>query len=118
MDWPGPLEAAREIDVETRANDDAPAHRTTIWVVVDGEDVFVRSYQGPGGRWYQRISEHPDAVVHVDGESEPVRAVPATDPDSVQRASDGYRRKYSDSSATNAMLVDEVLPTTLRLEPR
>jgi hypothetical protein len=118
MDWPGQLEPAREIEIETRERDDAPAHRTTIWVVVDGNDVFVRSYRGNEGRWYREISSHPDAIVHLNGESQPVRASPASDPESAQRASDGYRRKYSDSSAVDSMLTDEVLPTTLRLEPR
>jgi hypothetical protein len=118
MDWPGQIDSAREIEIETRARDDAPVHRTTIWAVVDGDDVFVRSYRGNQGRWYREISDHPEAVVHVDGESEPVRAVPARDPQSVQRASDGYRRKYSDSSVVDSMMIDEVLPTTLRLEPR
>jgi hypothetical protein len=118
MDWPGQLEKAREIDIETRASDDAPAHRVTIWVIVDGDDVFVRSYHGPEGRWYREISAHPDAVVHVDGESQAVRAVPVSDPESVQRANDGYRSKYADSSVVDSMLTDEVNPTTLRLEPR
>jgi hypothetical protein len=118
MDWPGQIDAAREIEIETRASDDASAHRTTIWAVVDGDDVFVRSYRGNEGRWYREISEHPDAVIDVDGESQPVRAIPAPDRESVQRASDGYRRKYSDSSVVDSIMTDEVLPTTLRLEPR
>jgi hypothetical protein len=118
MDWPGQLDAAPEIDIETRAGDDAPVHCTTIWVVVDGEDVFVRSYRGESGRWYREISGHPDAVVHIDGESQPVRAIPASDPESAGRASDAYRNKYADSSVVDSMLTDEVTPTTLRLEPR
>ena len=36
----------------------------------------------------------------------------------VQRASDGYSRKYGDSGVVDSMMIDEVLPTTLRLEPR
>jgi hypothetical protein len=118
MEWPGRLEAAREIDIETRAGNDAPVHRTTVWVVVDGDDVFVRSYRGESGRWYREISGNPDAVVHLDEDSQPVRAVPASDPESVQRVSDGYRSKYADSSVVDSMLTDEVEPTTLRLEPR
>ena len=36
------LEAAEEIEIETRAAADAPVHRTIIWVVTDGADAFVR----------------------------------------------------------------------------
>ena len=118
MDWPAQIDAAREIDIETRAGDDAPVHRTTIWAVVDAGDVFVRSYRGETARWYREISEHPDSAVHVEGESQPVHAIPASDAESVQRASDGYRSKYADSSVVESMLTDEVTPTTLRLEPR
>ena len=28
-------------------------HRTTIWAIVDGDDVFVRSYVGADARWYR-----------------------------------------------------------------
>jgi hypothetical protein len=118
MKWPDRVEGAREVDIETRRADDAPAHRTTIWAVVEDGDVYVRSYRGATGRWYREITSNPSAVLHVEGEAVPVRAVPATDPESVERASAGYLRKYGDSSVVDSMVRDEVLDTTLRLEPR
>jgi hypothetical protein len=117
MDWPGQIGATREIEIETRKAEDAPAHRTPIWIVVNGGDVFVRSVRGKEGRWYREISANPAAVIHVDGESVPVRATAAADPESVQRATAGYESKYSDSSALDSVLRDEILDTTLRLEP-
>jgi hypothetical protein len=119
MEWPGPLETVREVDIETRRDDDAPVHRTTIWAVVDGGEVYVRSLKGRSGRWYRDLAENPEAVLHVDGESAPVRAVSASDPESVERASAGFRRKYADSSsALDSMIRDEIADTTTRLEPR
>lgn len=118
MKWQDQVEGAREVDIETRRADDAPAHRTTIWAVVEDGDVYVRSYRGAAGRWYREITANPTAVLHVEGEAVPVRAVPATDPGSVERASAGYLRKYGDSSVVDSMIRDEVLDTTLRLEPR
>jgi hypothetical protein len=117
MDWPGQIEAAREVDIETRRADDAPAHRTTIWAVVEDGDVYVRSYRGSAGRWYREITANPSAVLHVDGEAVPVRAVPAVDSDSIERVSAGYLRKYRDSSVVDSMVRAEVLDTTIRLEP-
>jgi len=118
MEWPGRLETVREVEVETRAGADAPAHRTTIWAVVDGGEVYIRSLRGPSGRWYREIMANPEAVLHLDGESIPVRVVHSPDEDSVARATAGFRRKYADSSAVNSMIRDEVADTTVRLEPR
>jgi hypothetical protein len=117
MKWPDQIEEAREVDIETRRAEDAPAHRTTIWAVVDDGDVFVRSWRGAGSRWYREITANPVAVLHVEGEANPVRAVAATDQESVERASAGYRRKYGDSSVVDSMVREEILDTAIRLEP-
>ena len=117
MDWPGQLETVPEVDIETRRSDDAPVHRTTIWAVVDGDDVFVRSLRGTAGRWYRELTANPAAVLHVTGEPVPVQAFAANDPDTVERATAGYRRKYADSPHLDSMIRDEILAATLRLEP-
>jgi hypothetical protein len=118
MNWSGRLRSVREIEIETRSGEAASAHRTTIWVVVEDEEAYVRSYRGAAGRWYRELTANPVAVLHADGESIPVRALPAPDPESVERASAGYRRKYAGDPDLAAMLRDEILATTLRLEPR
>ena len=87
-----------------------------IWIVVDGDDVFIRTYRGKTSRWYLELLAGPGYLV-VGGKRVPVRAVPATDPESIKRASDGYRKKYAKSGSLDAMLRRSVLPTTLRLEP-
>ncbi|OLC19020.1 MAG: hypothetical protein AUH33_06425 [Chloroflexi bacterium 13_1_40CM_68_21] len=87
-----------------------------IWVVVDGDDAFVRTYRGKTSRWYRELLAGPGALV-LNGKRVPVRAVPATDPGSIKRTSDGYRKKYRKSGSLDAMLRRSVLPTTLRLEP-
>lgn len=117
MNWPDHVEAAREVDLETRRAEDAPAHRTTIWAVVENGEVYIRSWRGSTSRWYREVTANPEAVLHVEDEAVPVRAVAATDPDSVERASAGYRRKYADSTVMESMVRDEILDTTIRLEP-
>jgi hypothetical protein len=113
------LAQTREIKIETRRpGAGAAAHRATIWVVVVGDDAYIRSFHGNGGRWYQEIKANPGAAVHVEGQRVPVRAVPVTDDATVARVSDEYRRKYGSDLYVSAMVRDEVLPTTLRLEPQ
>jgi hypothetical protein len=118
MDWPEPIDTHREIDIETSRAPDAPVHRTTIWAVVEDGEVYIRSLRGDSGRWYRELMANPDAVVHVDGESVPVRAVQALDAQSVERASAGLRRKYADSRSLDSMLQEDILHTTVRLERR
>jgi hypothetical protein len=113
------LDATKEVRIETRRDENAPAHRTIIWVVaVDGE-VFVRSVRGEKGRWYREVSANPSAALHVGDKRIPVRAVPVTDEPTVGAVSDAYESKYGRTApgSTRAMLRPETLPTTLRLEP-
>jgi hypothetical protein len=117
MEWPSDLETVPEIDVETRTSNGV-AHRTTVWAVVDGGDVYVRSLRGSAGRWYQELVAGPDTVIHVAGEVVPVHAVPAPDVESIGRANAGYQRKYADSPYLGTMTREEILGTTLRLEAR
>jgi hypothetical protein len=109
------LDRSKEVDVETRSTK-GNKHAVPIWIVVDGDDVFIRAVRGPTSRWYREIVAGPGALV-INGERIPVRAVAAADSASVKRASDGYRKKYRKGGSLDSMLVPSVLPTTLRLEP-
>jgi hypothetical protein len=118
MDWRGRIEAVREVDIETSRGPDAPVHRTIIWAVVADGDVHVRSLRGEQGRWFRELMGNPDAVLHVEGEAIPIRAVRADDPESVERATEGFRSKYGKSRSLDSMIRDEIAPTTVRLDPR
>ena len=113
------LNETREVRVETCRDEEAPAHRTTIWVVTVDGDVFVRSVRGERGRWYREVSANPVATLHVGDRRIPVRASPVTEEQTVGAVSDAYRRKYGRTSpgSTRAMVQPETLPTTLKLEP-
>jgi len=118
MAWPDAIDSAREVEIETRRGEGAPVHRTIIWAVVDDGDVFVRSLRGANGRWYRELMSDPTAVLHAQDEEFPVQAVQASDSESVARTSEALRRKYSDSRSLASMLADDILETTVRLEPR
>jgi hypothetical protein len=109
------LDRTKEVDIETRSPK-GTIHALPIWIVVDGDDVFVRAVRGPTSRWYRELVARPGAVI-ADGKRIKVRAVAAADADSVKRASDGYRKKYRKGGSLDSMLLPPTLPTTLRLEP-
>jgi hypothetical protein len=111
------LAEAKEVRIETRAAD-GTVHSTIIWIMVVGDVVYIRSYRGATARWYREAIASPEVAIVVGRRRIPFRAVPATDAASVAACSEGLRSKYRRSYSLEAMLVDEVLPTTLRLEPR
>ena len=115
----GRLRTTEEVRIETGAASSAPAHRTTIWVVVDERDrVLIRTYRGPTSRWYREVLAQPDCVLWLGGESVPVRAEAADDPERIAAASRGYEAKYAGDGAVRGMVADAVLPTTLEVRPR
>jgi hypothetical protein len=111
------LERAEEVEIETQAPGEA-ARRTVIWVVVDDGEVFIRTYKGPDSRWYRDAMANPAVAIHVDGKRLPATAIPATDPDSIERISAALQAKYAHDPASLAtMLEPEMLDANYRLEP-
>jgi len=107
-----------EVDIETRAGVDAPAHRVTIWVVVDGDAAYVRSVRGTRGRWHREAIAFPQAVLHAGGQTLPVHLETVSDAATIARVSDAFLRKYVRwPNDARAMVRDEVLETTMRLQP-
>ena len=110
------LATTKEIRVETRSAA-GEVHKTIVWPVVRDGVVYLRSYKGPSGRWYREALADPDVALFFDRRRLAARAIPATDAASVEACSEALREKYRRSYSLEAMLVPDVLPTTLRIEP-
>jgi len=108
------LAASEEVRIETRAAD-GTVHRTIIWVVVDGDDVFIRSVNGLGARWYREAVGDSLVALIADGRRIDALLLAAADGDSVERCSAALRTKYRADPALPTMLVPHTLPTTLRV---
>lgn len=113
------FEREREVQVVATRPDGSLTAPTTIWVVVDGDDVFIRSWRGESAIWYRAATERPSEVELIAADRRiPVLAVPATDDDSVSRCSAGLLAKYAGAPSAAGMVREEILATTLRVEPR
>ena len=110
------LADTEEIEIET-ARPDGPPHRTIIWIMVDGEDAFIRSVNGAGARWYREATANPSVTIHAGTQALPARVIPAPDPESVARVNDALERKYTGIVGLREMLVPDIFETTLRVEP-
>jgi hypothetical protein len=113
------LDETDEVYIETSRDAESPEHRRIIWTVVVGDEVFVRSVRGRKGRWYQRISAHPEGALVVGDTRIPVHAASATDDVTVDAVSEAFRGKYEEAwpGPTAGIVRSEVLPTTLKLSP-
>jgi hypothetical protein len=112
------LRALRDVREPAIRTDKRPKSAVVIWVVVADDEVFVRSWRGATGRWFMDLAAGGAATLEFGERRVAVQAVPAGDADSVARTSREILRKYRDSSHAQEMVRDEILPTTLRLEPR
>lgn len=106
---------SREAVIETRSA--GRIYPTVVWVVAYENTLYVRSFRGDEGQWYQRALADPHVVLRIGDVSAEFRAVAAADAESIERASKGFAAKYPTGPSLDAMLVPEVLHTTLRLEP-
>jgi len=109
------LHDLQEVTIRTEKH---PNTAVVIWVAVADAEVFVRSVRGAKGRWYRDLAAGGPATLEFAGRQLAVLAVPVSDPAAVARASQEYLRKYQPSPYAQAMVRSDVLPTTLRLEPR
>ena len=109
------LRDLREVAIRTEKH---PQTAVVMWVVVAGDEVFVRSVRGSKGRWYSDLARGGSATLEFAGRRLEVQALSGSDADSIARASREYLRKYQTSPYAQSIVRDEILPTTLRLEPR
>jgi hypothetical protein len=109
------LRDLREVAIRTEKH---PDDAVVIWVVAANDEVFVRSVRGSKGHWYRDLAAGGSATLEFAGRRLDVQALPVSDADTIARASREYLRKYQPSPYAQSIMRAEVLPTTLRLEPR
>jgi hypothetical protein len=108
-----------EVEIETRHDPKSPLHRVTIWIVPTEYGVYVRSYKGKKGRWYQEALANPLVTVRLGRRKVIARAESEKNPLVIRAVNAAYRKKYGERwpDETKEMLRRSLLPTTLRLTP-
>jgi hypothetical protein len=108
-----------EVEIETRRDPKSPLHRVTIWIVPTESGVYVRSYKGRKGRWYQEVLANPLVTIGLGRRKVNARAESEHNPLLIRAVNVAYRKKYGERwpDETQAMLKRSLLATTLRLTP-
>jgi hypothetical protein len=123
MTWTGDeldrIGAAEELRVEPMRRDGSLRKPVTIWVVRHGDDLYVRSVNGPTGAWYRGSQARHQGHISAGGVEKNVSFEDA-DGDLDDRIDAEYATKYSRYAANiiDTITTPEARATTLRLVPR
>jgi hypothetical protein len=114
------IAAADELRIAPRKPDGTLRGAVPIWVVRQGDDLYVRSFKGGGAAWYRGTQATHTGHIESGGVARDVTFADETDPGLGDALDAAYRAKYRNYSASivNPMLTEQARDATLRLVPR
>ncbi|WP_328979849.1 DUF2255 family protein [Streptomyces canus] len=111
--------SAEELDVASRRRDDELSSRRTIWVVRVGDDIYVRSVNGPTSAWFRGTRTRHEGRIEAGGVEQDV-VFEDVDGEINGAVDAAYRTKYGRYSANTIQRITSSTAgsTTMRLLPR
>jgi len=107
----------QEVQVVTRRADGSLRRPTTIWIVRDGDRVFIRSTNGRTAAWFRAATATGTGQIISGGKATDVTFTEAADAD-LPTVDTAYRHKYSQYASIVDHLVQEgPRSATLELQP-
>ena len=112
------IATADELQLASRRPDGTLRTPVTMWVVRDGDDLYVRSIHGRTGSWFRGTQARHDGHIHSGGVDREVRFA---DADSAigDRIDAAYRSKYHGyaSSIVDTVVNADARSATVKLVP-
>jgi hypothetical protein len=87
----------REVRLTTYGRETGKPSDVTIFVVTDGERLFILSGQGMVRQWPQNLQARGEGVLHLGALDVKVKALHVTDPAATRMVSELYGSKYGPS---------------------
>ena len=111
------IAAPQEVQVAARRPDGSLRRPTTIWIVGDGDRLYVRSTNGRTASWFRAAIASGTGQIVSGGTATDVTVTEAADAD-LPAVDTAYRRKYGQDAAIVDHLV-QAAPwgATLQVEP-
>ncbi|MEV0388505.1 DUF2255 family protein [Nonomuraea sp. NPDC050643] len=112
---------AEELELASRRDDGSLRRPVTMWVVRDGDDLYVRCMNGPDGAWYRGTRTRHEGHISAGGLR---RDVTFADSDAGRdlddRLDDAYRAKYHryGPDIVGGVVNPGARAATIRLVPR
>ena len=110
---------AEELEIASVRPDGTLRKLVTIWVVREGDSLYVRSVKGTTGAWFRGTQERHEGRIRAGGVEKDVTFVNA-DHDIDDAVDAAYRAKYRRyaGSILNSVLTPQARSTTIKLVPR
>ncbi|MFF9808243.1 DUF2255 family protein [Streptomyces coeruleorubidus] len=109
---------ADELEMAPLRRDGTLRQPVPIWVVRDGEDVYVRSFRGTGGAWWRTARASRVGHIRAGGVAKDVTFADVPDDEINDRVDTAYRTKYGRYGGAYVDPMVAARATTLRLIPR
>jgi deazaflavin-dependent oxidoreductase (nitroreductase family) len=84
----------KEVRLTTYGRSTGKESSVTIWVVTDGDKVYIRSGQGLKRHWPKNLLARPEGTVQLDGKVVHFKSRHVTDPAEARHSSKLYGPKY------------------------
>lgn len=112
------IRTAEELNLASVRGDGTLRRPVTMWVVHDGDDVYVRSVNGRGSSWFRAAQTRHQAYIRAGGVEKDVELV-ETD-ERTEAVDAAYREKYGRRYPTivPSIVASQARAATLRLVPR
>ncbi len=113
------IEQADELELASQRQDGSLRDPVTMWVVRDGDELYVRSMHGRDGAWFRRTQTRNQGHVRSAGVDKDVAFVVDTDPALNNRIDAAYRSKYRRYGANivGGVVNTESRAATIKLVP-
>ncbi len=112
------LGGASEVELSSVRRDGTLSRARTVWIVRVGDQLYLRSVNGPDGAWYRLTRAFHQGRIEARGV---VRDVAWVDVDAAGQpdVDAGYARKYQGATSAIAHITSPLArATTMRVEPR
>jgi hypothetical protein len=109
---------AEELTLASVRRDGTLRRPVTMWLVCDGDDVYVRSVNGRGSSWFRGVQDRHEARIRAGGVGKDVELIETEDAqDAVDAA---YQAKYASryASIVPSIVAPEARAATLKLVPK
>ncbi len=109
---------ADELEMAPRRGDGTLRGPVPIWVVRDGDGLYVRSFRGTDGGWWRTARTSHEGHIRSGGVDKDVTFVEVADSEINDRIDTAYRTKYGRFGGAYVTPMVAARPTTLKLVPR